>query len=464
MEGIHLFFSELASGLQPFESVNDYENFLIRGKAFPKYIDNLILVLKEGIDSGDVLPKIIVEKIIQQLSQNTVGSASSSVFYLPIKKLKLERKFSTEIIDELDEKYLLNITNKLLPAYRKLHDFMAVEYRSSARKSIGLSQLPNGKSWYDFQIEHHTTMPLSAIDIHLMGEREVKQNLQQIEEYKNSLGFDGTLHEFFTYIKTDSQFFFKNKRDIVPFYQSLKAKLDKKIPLLFNAKTIDNYLIKAIEPYREQDAASAHYQNPAADGSRLGIFYLNTFDINAQPKYIAETLILHEAAPGHHFQIINQLQLSDIPSHRLHSYFTSYDEGWALYAEGLGKDLGMFDDPMMMIGHLMESQLRAMRLVVDTGIHAFNWSRQKAITYMLDNSAMSLAAVEAEVDRYIALPGQALSYLIGKNVILDLRKKTELKLGKKFNIKSFHHEILKDGQLPLPLLKKKIEQYIEANL
>lgn len=462
MEGIHLLFIELASGLQPLESVKDYENFLSRGKSFPKYIDNLIFILEEGIDSGVVLPKVIVKKIIKQLSQYTVDTASSSVFYLPIKKLKLERKFTNEIIDALDEQYLISISGNLLPAYRKLHKFMAKVYLPSARKSIGLSQLPNGKLWYEFQIEHHTTIPLLAKDIHSLGEKEVKRNLQQIEEYKNRLGFNGTLHEFFTYIKTDSQFFFNDKSNIVPFYQSLKEYLDKNIPLLFNAKTIDNYLIKAIEPYREQDAASAHYQNPAVDGSRLGTFYLNTFDLNAQPKYIAETLILHEAAPGHHFQIINQLQLSDIPSYRLHNYFTAYDEGWALYAEGLGKELGMFEDPMMMLGHLMESQLRAMRLVVDTGIHAFNWSRQNAITYMMNNSAMSLVAVEAEVDRYIALPGQALSYQIGKKAILDLRKKAAFELGKEFNIKKFHHQILKDGQLPLILLKEKIIKWINA--
>lgn len=462
MGGAHSFFAMLGSGssAQPFNTEKDYRNFLSRADGFATYMDSVIVAMREGIEKGLVLPTPIAEKLVPQLSAHVVDDVTQSVFYGPVKSLNDNADISDEAKTQLKSDYIATIKNVIIPSYAKVHDFVSQEYLPETRSSVGLSALPQGKAWYEYKIETNTTLPLTAQEIHEFGQNEVARILSEMKKVKQQVEFDGDLAAFFEHLRTDKKFYFESKQDIIDGYTEVKDKINARLPMLFEVFPKADYVVKAVEAYREESAAGASYMPPAPDGSRPGIFYINTRDLMAQPKFGLETLSIHEAAPGHHFQIAIQQEVESLPTFRKFGGYTVFAEGWALYAESLGKELGLFTDPYMWYGRLSDEQLRAMRLVVDTGLHAFGWSREKAINFMRDNSSMAESDIVAEVERYISIPGQALAYKTGQRHIRMLRNRAAAALGDKFDVKKFHTQILIDGALPMPILEAKIDRWI----
>jgi len=462
MGGAHSFFAMLGSGssAQPFNSEKDYYNFIARADGFAEYMSSVVVAMREGIKKGVVHPAPIAEKLVPQLSAHVVDDITQSVFYGPVKMLDDNSEIDDTAKAKLKTAYIAAIKNVIIPSYAKVHDFLVEEYVPEARSSVGLSALPQGKAWYEYMIETNTTLPLTAQEIHAFGQQEVARILAEMKKVKQQVAFEGDLAAFFEHLRTDKQFYFESKQDIIDGYTEVKDKINSRLPMLFDVFPKADYVVKAVEEYREESAAGASYMSPAPDGSRPGIFYINTRDLMAQPKFGLETLSIHEAAPGHHFQIAIQQEVESLPMFRKFGGYTVFAEGWALYAESLGKELGLFTDPYMWYGRLSDEQLRAMRLVVDTGLHAFGWSRERAIDFMRDNSSMAQSDIVAEVERYISIPGQALAYKTGERHIRMLRNRAAATLGDKFDVKKFHTQILIDGALPMPILESKIDRWI----
>lgn len=464
MGGAHTYFAGLGSGssAQPFDTLVDYRNFIQRAKGFSLYMDSAIAAMREGIEKGIVLPKPLIKKVLPQLQIHLVEDITSSVFYGPLETLENNTEIAEADKQVLKIEYEQMITQVIIPAYEKTLLFMRDEYTSHGRDSVGLSSLPNGKAWYEHRIRRNTTLPLSAKSLHEFGLKEVARILAEMTKVKETVGFEDELGAFFEFLRSDQQFFFESEEAVIAGYTQVKEKIESRLPQLFAVFPKAPYEVRAVEAYRAASSAGASYQSPAPDGSRPGIFYVNTHNLKAQPKYLMETLSIHEAAPGHHFQIAIQQEVESLPQFRKFGGYTVFAEGWALYAESLGKELGLFTDPYMWYGRLSDEQLRAMRLVVDTGLHAFGWTRQQAIDYMQVNSSLAPSDIEAEVERYIVMPGQALSYKVGQRHIRMLRNQAAKVLGDKFDVKQFHTQILIDGALPMPILEAKIDRWVAS--
>jgi uncharacterized protein (DUF885 family) len=458
MGGAHSSFASLGSGqsAQPFNTAQDYRNFMSRAEGFAVYMDSAINAMQKGIDNGVVLPKPLIEKLLPQMQVHLVEDVTQSVFYAPLVTLKNNQDIGDDEKAAIQTAYIDSIQNTIIPAYRRMASFIAEKYLPAGRDTFGLADLPNGKAWYEYRIETNTTLPLTAEEIHSFGQQEVAE----MSRVKDTVGFEGSLTEFFEFLRTDEQFFFNSEQELIDGYTEIKAKIDSLVPQLFEVFPKADYEVRAVEPFRAASAAGASYQSPAPDGSRPGIFYINAYNLKAQPKYLMETLSVHEAAPGHHFQIAIQQEVESLPDFRKFGGYTVFAEGWALYAESLGKEMGLFTDPYMWYGRLSDEQLRAMRLVVDTGLHAKGWTRQQAIDFMVANSSLALTDIEAEVERYIAMAGQAVSYKVGERHIRMLRNKASAALGDKFGVKAFHTQVLIDGALPMPILEAKIDKWI----
>ncbi|TMN84606.1 MULTISPECIES: DUF885 domain-containing protein [unclassified Pseudoalteromonas] len=462
MSGAHNIFAGFGSGqsAQPFKTMNDYANFIKRSDGFVKWLKSVELSMAEGIKQNIVLPSPLAKKLAPQFSAHVVNKAEDSLFWGPINNLP--DSFTAEQKQEITAQYRDLIMTQLVPAYQSMHTFLINDYIPNSRASVGYSDFTNGKAWYEYQIKKNTTLSLSADEIHDIGLSEVSRILSEMKQVKQTVGFDGDLPAFFTHLRDSDEFYFNTAEELVEAYENVKKKIDAKVPLLFDVAPKAPYVVKPVEAYRAQSAAGASYAAPAPDGSRPGIFYINTFNLKAQPKFLLETLSIHEAAPGHHFQIALQQEIDGLPDFRKFGGYTVFAEGWALYAESLGKELGLFTDPYMWYGRLADEQLRAMRLVLDTGFHAKGWTREQGIQYMLANSSMAKSDVVAEVERYIAWPGQALSYKLGEFKIKELRDYCKKELGNRFDIKAFHTQILIDGALPMPILEKKIKRWVQS--
>ncbi|WP_350634432.1 DUF885 domain-containing protein [Pseudoalteromonas sp. GW168-MNA-CIBAN-0100] len=462
MAGAHNTFAGFGSGqsAQPFNSVEDYTAFMSRSEGFVKWLASVERSMAQGIKLGITLPKPLAEKLQPQFAAHVVKNAEDSLFWGPIKKLP--DSFSAQQKQNITAQYRELIMQHLVPAYKSMSDFLANQYIANSRESVGYSDLPNGKAWYEYQIKKNTTLSLSADEIHDIGLSEVSRILSEMKKVKETVGFKGELSEFFDHLRDSDEFYYDTPDELIAAYENVKKKIDARLPLLFNIAPKAPYVVKAVEAYRAQSAAGASYASPAPDGSRPGIFYINAYNLKAQPKFLLETLSIHEAAPGHHFQIALQQEIEGLPDFRKFGGYTVFAEGWALYAESLGKELGLFTDPYMWYGRLSDEQLRAMRLVLDTGFHAKGWTRQQGIDYMLANSSMAKSDVIAEVERYIAWPGQALSYKLGQFKIQELRDFSKKELGNKFDIKAFHTQILIDGALPMPILEEKIKRWVKS--
>lgn len=458
------FFAQLGSGesLQPFKTVEDYDNWLKRIDGGIAITNQAVTNMNQGIEKNVVQPKALMQKVLPQISAHIVEDPTKSIFYKPIENFPED--FSEEDKKRLTEAYKKVIISKLVPSYKKLHDFIKNDYMEHARDTFGLSEQPNGEAWYNYQLKTYTTTDLTADEIHQFGLDEVARIRSEMEQVMEKEGFEGSLADWFAYVQSNPDFYYDNEEDLLQGYRDLQVKVNKLLPRMFDIQPKSDYEVRAVEKFRAESAAGASYMSGTPDGSRPGIFYVNTFNLKGQPKFGMETLSIHEAAPGHHFQISLQQEVEGLPMFRRFGGLSVFSEGWALYAESIGKEMGMFTDPMQYYGRLSDEMLRAMRLVVDTGLHAKKWSRQKAINYMMENSSMADTDVISEVERYIAWPGQAVSYKVGQREISRLRAEAEEKLGEKFDIREFHRQILIDGALPMPVLKTKIHEWIDSKL
>lgn len=446
---------------QPFATAADYDRFLQRMREYIVWSDQAIVNMRKGLAQHLSYPRVLMEKVLPQLKELIVADPQASLFYSPLKNFP-DAVAATDRT-RLQAAYREAITRQINPAYQRLHDFIRDEYLKGARTQVGWSSVPNGRDWYAYLAEQSTTTDLSADAIHQIGLKEVARIRGEMEQVKAQVGFKGDLAAFFKFMQDDPQFYYDNADALVQGFRDLKKNIDAKLPQLFADFPKADYEVRAVEPFRAQSSAGGFYQPPSADGSRPGIFYVNTFNLKAQPKFGMETLSLHEAAPGHHFQIAIQQELDQLPRfRRFGNGYVAYQEGWALYSESIGKELGMFTDPYQYYGRLADEMLRAMRLVVDTGLHTKNWTREQAIKYMLENSSMAPSDAESEVERYIAIPGQALGYKIGQLRIRELRNKAQAALGSRFDVREFHSVVLRDGSLPLAVLEAKIDRWIKA--
>jgi len=455
-------FAQLGSGngMQPFKTVQDYDNFLKRIDGFVAWTDQAIVNMKEGVKRGYTLPKVLAERTLPQLQAHIVPKAEDSLYWGPITNMPAD--FSAADRERLAQAYRAAIETKVVPSYRKLHGFMRDEYVPKARLSHGMEGLPDGKAWYAYNVKRITTTDYTPEQIHQIGLDEVKRIHGEMAGVMKQVGFKGTLDEFFKFLNTDPQFFFDRREDLIAGYDVLRKRVNPQLPKLFEILPKADYEVRAVEPFREKSAAGGQYQAATEDGSRPGIFYANAYDLSARPKWAMEALSLHEANPGHHFQISIQREQQGLPKFRRFGGYTAYSEGWGLYAESLGPELGMYTDPYQYFGRLEGELWRAIRLVVDTGLHSKGWTREQVLAYMDENSSAAEARRVAEAERYMAIPGQATAYKIGQLKISELRARAEKALGPKFDVRKFHTAVLIDGALPLDVLEAKVDRWIAS--
>jgi uncharacterized protein (DUF885 family) len=447
------------SGNQPFKTVQDYDNWNARMKKFPEWVDSCIGNMRAGMAHGNVLPAVLVEKMIPQAKAMLSIDPTKSVFYEPINTMPAG--FADSSKKRLQNSYFYNISNSILPAYARLRKFLETDYLPKARQSHGLATLPNGKSMYNHLIKTYTTTALSADSIYNLGLQQVALLRSEMEKVKTEVKFSGSLPEFFEYMNTDKKFFqFSTAQQVLDSFWSVQKTIAPRLSSMFKNTPKTKFEIRQTEAFR-QATASAEYNNGSEDGTRPGIFYVPIIDAKKFNSVGMETLFLHEAIPGHHYQISLQQENKSLPQFRKFIGYSAYAEGWALYTETLGKELGVYKDPYQYFGHLSDAMHRAIRLVVDAGIHTRGMSHDEAITYMMSNERISLQEATAEIERYMAIPGQALSYKIGKLTILAMRKKYQEKLGSKFSLAEFHEQLLNGGNMPLSLLEAKMKRAFE---
>lgn len=452
--------ARLGSGAsaQPFVTVKDYDNWLARGAQVPALFDQAIANLRDGIARGVVLPRVLVEKVIPQLDALILDDPTQTLFWKPIEKLP--DSFGAAERGRLTLAYTQMIAAELMPSYRKLRDFMRDEYLPKARATVGLDALPDGAAWYAYNVRSITTTDLTPAQIHQTGLDEVARIHKEMRRVIAELGFKGDLQAFFRFLAEDQQFQYPSEQALLDAYNALRERVDVGAAKLFSVRPKAGFEIRPVEAFRAKSAAGGSYQTPSEDGSRPGIFYVNTYDLPTRNTWDSEDLYLHEAIPGHHFQLAIQQELTGVPAFRRFGRITAFVEGWGLYAETLGKELGVYTDPYSYFGFLQNELWRAIRLVVDTGLHSKQWTRQQVIDYMMKNSATSETQAVAEAERYMAIPGQAVAYKIGQLRISALRARAEKALGAKFDVRGFHAEVLKDGAVPLDVLEQKIDRWI----
>jgi uncharacterized protein (DUF885 family) len=461
--GFHTFYPTFASGqgAAPFKTVQDYENNLKRHKEFIVLMDASIGRFRQGMASGVFETKMTISNVIDQLNTQLAQKTEESPYYGPV--LKFPADFSDADKARLTAEYRDIIVNGLYPANARLRDFLRDSYLPLAREKVGLSAMKGGEGLYQYMIEQTTTLPLKADDIHNLGLSEVARIKSGMETIKNEVRFKGTLSEFFEHLRSDPKFKMSSRDALTQGYYDIGKKVDATISTQFKYLPKAPLEIKPYEEFREKYEAGGSYQQGTPDGSRPGTFYFNAYDLPSRTIPGMTTLYLHEGAPGHHFQISIAQENEKLPAFMRFGGNTAYVEGWALYSETLGYEMGLFKDPYQRFGTLSDEMLRAMRLVVDTGIHSKGWTREQAIDYMLANSDMGKTDATAEVERYIAIPSQALAYKIGALTIQRLKDKAKKELGKKFDVREFHNQVLNTGALPLTVLEKKIDAWIAAS-
>jgi len=460
--GFHTFYPVLASGQSaaPFRNVQDYENNLARHRQFVAAFDNVIARFRQGMASGVVETKLTIRNVIGQLDTQLAAAPEESPYYAPV------RTFPDAVPEadreRLRQAHLAAINDGIYPALRRLRDFLQNEYLPAARDGDGLVHMRGGEALYRRLVETNTTLPLTPQEVHQIGLREVARNLAEMEAIKTRVGYQGTMREFLEYLRTDPQFAAPTRDWMREGYYAIGRRVDQRIGELFSARPRTPLEIREVEAFRERNASTGSYLPGNPDGSRPGVFYYNAYDLPSRRVHGMEALYLHEGAPGHHFQIALANENEALPSFMRFGGNTAYVEGWGLYAETLWDELGMETDPYQRFGGLNADQYRAIRLVVDTGIHSMGWTREQAIQYMLANSGVSETQATTETERYIANPGQALAYKIGQLKILELRARAEQALGDRFDIRAFHEQVLMTGALPLAVLEQKIDDWIAS--
>jgi uncharacterized protein (DUF885 family) len=462
MGSIATFAAQLGSGTgaQPFKTVKDYDNWLARGDRLSLLVDSVIGNMREGMKAGVVQPRALMVKVVPQYDAIIKDKPEDSVFWGPIGNMP--KDFSDADKARLTAAYRDMIGQKIMPSFRKLRNFIADDYLPATRASVGMDKLPNGQAWYAYNVRTTTTTDMTPAQIHQLGLDEVARIHGEIGEVMQQAKFKGSLQDFFKYMRSNKKFQFKSEDALLSYYRSLEARINQRIPEQFSLLPKAGFEIRPVESFRAKSAAGGEYEGPSEDGSRPGIFYVNTFDLPSRKTWAAEDLFLHEAIPGHHFQISLQQELKDVPAFRRFGGNTAYVEGWALYTESLGKDLGVYETPYDYFGRLQDELWRAIRLVTDTGLHSKGWTREQVIKYMLDNSAASETDATAEAERYIAWPSQAVAYKIGELKIQELKKRAKAALGNDFDVREFHAEVLKDGSVPLDVLEAKVDRWISS--
>ena len=459
---LQLTIGQYAAGLsaQPFKTVKDYNNWLKRIDDYLIWLETAEERMRQGIKNEIVLPKSLIKKVIPQLKTILNPDLNQNLFFSPARQFPEE--FSEKDKSILIEKYTEMVLNKIIPAYKKLYDFMSDQYLDAGRSSSGISAFKDGLDYYNYSIKLYTTTELTADEIHNIGLKEVAKISSEMEKIKTKVGFNGDLKSFFNHVRElDELIPFNEPQEVIDNFNKIHEKMTPQVNKLFGLQPKTPFEVRRTESFREA-SASAEYNPGSLDGTRPGIFYVPIPNIKEYNYFSDEDLFLHEAIPGHHYQISLQQENTSLPSFRKSLWYSSYGEGWALYSESLGEELGLYDDPYQYFGMLSAEMHRAIRLVVDTGLHTKGWSREKAIQYSLDNEAESEAGITSEIERYMANPGQALSYKIGQLKIRELRSNAEQKLGDKFDIKMFHEKVLESGCIPLQLLEEKINKWVSS--
>ncbi len=458
MGGVHQDVADLMQ-MQPRRTVAEYEKLLERLRGVATLVDQEIALMRRGLAAGVTPPRITlrdVEKLISELvvddpTQNAIYEVAFAEMHasIPPAEQKRIREEGAKVIGE-----------SVIPAYRRLLDFFAKEYYPKTREAIGLSSVPDGRDWYDYQVRVMTTTDMTAEEIHQLGLSEVSRIRGQMESIRKQTGFEGSLQEFFIFLRTDPRFFFTEKEELLAEYRNISKRIDPELTRLFGKLPRLTYGVIPVPEYSEKNQTTAYYMPGSPQAHRPGYFYANTYDLASRPKWEMEALTVHEAVPGHHLQIALAQELENVPNFRRFGGYTAFVEGWGLYSESLGPELGLYTDPYSKFGQLTYEMWRAIRLVVDTGMHAKGWTRDQAIEYFKQNAGKSEHDIRVEIDRYIVWPGQALAYKIGELKIKELRALATRELGENFEIRGFHDVVLGAGPLPLSILEARVKEWI----
>jgi uncharacterized protein (DUF885 family) len=459
LDGPHLTLGSLV-GFTPFDNTLDYHRYLARLRAIPAYLEQATALLRRGMELRWVQPRGPLRTVPDQVRGQLVSDVTTSQFFSPFKK------FPTTIPAEEQQRLVeagRNIISKeVLPALARFGDFVEHAYLPAGDRPIAASSLPGGGDYYAFSVHRSTTTNLTPRQIHDIGLAEVARIRKKMEAVIQKSGFTGSFQEFLTYLRSEPKFYYARAEELLVAYRDIAKRIDAELPRFFAELPRNTYGVRAFPDYEAPSQTSARCYPGAADASRPGYFMVNTYRLNARPKYEMECLALHEAVPGHHLQISRAQELKELPNFRRNADYVAYVEGWALYAESLGAEMGFYSDPYSKFGQLTFEMWRACRLVVDTGVHAFGWSRQQAIDFMKANTAKSELEIAVEVDRYIVWPGQALAYKLGELKIKELRARAQSRLGPKFDLRRFHNAVLDNGALPLDLLDELVNRWIET--
>ncbi len=461
-DGTHLTMGMLASGegAQPFKTEKDYRNFLKRLERFAVWMDSAEAYMRKGMEKGIVIPRALALRVVPQFRDMANGSVEDNIFYSAVRNMPAG--VSAQAKSELEKSYAAVIADRIVPRFKRMADFIEKEYAPACRETSGIGSLPGGDALYRTLVKQWTTTDLAPDEIHELGLREVARLRNEMEGVKKQVGFKGTIKEFFDHVRARRELMpFTEPGQVIRNFEKIHDRIRPNVDKLFSLQPKTPFEVRRTEAFREK-TASAEYMQGSPDGSRPGIFYVPIPDVTKYNYYADEDLFLHEAIPGHHFQVSLQQENEKLPDFRKFNWFGAYGEGWALYTESLGHELGLYRDPYQYFGMLGSEMHRAIRLVVDTGLHSKNWTREQAIQYSLDNEAESEASIIAEIERYMAIPGQALSYKIGQLKIIELRKRAETRLGNRFDIRAFHAQVLESGVMPLALLEKKVDRWIAA--
>ena len=456
--GFHVSFPQLPRRV-PLRTVEDYENYIARLNAFSTYAQQHIDLMRIGVREGYTLPGVVLEGYEDAIDPHIVDEAAQSLLFEPFQGFP--ETIPPEDRERLTEAGILAITESVVPGYRAFGEFMRAEYYASAREEIGASALPNGRAYYEHRVRRFTTLDdRTPEEVHQIGLTEVARIRGGMDEIIAEVGFEGDFEAFVRFLRTDPRFYVETPEELMEKTARVLKKMDGQLPRLFGALPRMPYGMRPVPDFIAPKTTTAYYNRPAGDGTQAGFYYINTYDLSSRPLYEIEALSLHEAVPGHHLQIALQQELEGLPDFRRFAGFTAFVEGWALYAERLGLEVGFYEDPYSNFGRLTYEMWRACRLVVDPGMHYLGWTRQQAIDFMAENSALSLHNITTEVDRYIAWPGQAVAYKTGELKIRELRERAELQLGDRFDVREFHDVVLGSGSVPLSVLESNVEEYI----
>ena len=449
--------NELGDQLR-FTTVKDYEDWIARLRSFPAYMEQTMALMREGMREHMMWPKVVMKRVPAQIEKQIVLNAEDSLFYKPFKKFPQD--ISAEMRERLTRDAREAISSGVVPSFKKLHEFYTNEYLPASFDQVGVWQMPRGQEMYAFLAREFTTTDMTPQQIHDLGLSEVRRIRAEMQAIMDQLHFRGSLQDFFKFLRTDSRFYYKTPEELFEAYQAMAKRIDPNLIKIFKTLPRMPYGVEPIPAAIAPDTTTAYYRRPAADGSRAGTYFVNLYRPETRPTYEMMALSLHESVPGHHLQISLAMEQGEIPNFRRYGGYTAFVEGWGLYAESLGDDMGLYDDPYSKFGQLTYEMWRAVRLVVDTGMHYFHWDRQRAINFFLENAAKQELDVVNEIDRYITMPGQALAYKIGQLKFRELRERARRELGAEFDVREYHDVALRSGAVPLDVLERQVNYWI----